>query len=91
MTEREPAPAGAAEADRAEAEPEQAEPRGSVALYLLAFFLVLASFVAMGLGGLSLLGRGVDVSPTGLFWASMALSVLALVAGVAALLVRRRP
>ena len=95
MSEEDPAVAEASTASPEDAEPadvaspEPSQARGSVRLYLVAFSLVLASFAAMALGGLSLLGRGINVSPTGLFWASMGLSVLALVAGVAALFVRR--
>jgi hypothetical protein len=79
------------EAPAADVEATTPEHRGSIRLYLIAFGLVVLSFVAMALGGLSLLGRGVNVSPTGLFWASIVLSILALAAGLGALFIPRRP
>jgi hypothetical protein len=85
------APASEAAAPPAADVPGAPSHRGSIRLYLIAFGLVVLSFVAMALGGLSLLGRGVNVSPTGLFWASIVLSVLALVAGIGALFIPRPP
>lgn len=55
------------------------------ALYFAGFAVVLLSFAALALGGLALLGRGIDASPTGFFWASIVLSVVALGLALAAL------
>jgi hypothetical protein len=60
------------------------------ALYFAGFSVVLISFAALALGGLALLGRGIDASPTGFFWASIVLSVLALGLALAALFAPRR-
>lgn len=64
--------------------------RSSPALYFAGFFVVLISFAALALGGLALLGRGIDASPTGFFWASIVLSVAALGLALAALFAPRR-
>jgi hypothetical protein len=85
------APEPRSEDEDARSSAEETPRRGSVRLYLVAFALVVLSFAAMALGGLSLLGRGVDVSPTGLFWSSIVLSVLALATGVGALFIPRPP
>ena len=50
----------------------------------------LFSFAALALGGLSLLGRGIDASPTGFFWTSIVLSIVALGLALAALFAPRR-
>jgi hypothetical protein len=63
---------------------------GALPRYLVAFALVVASLATLGLGTLSLVGRGVDVSPTGLFWASIVLSLLAAAAALTALLAHAR-
>ena len=55
------------------------------ALYFAGFAVVLMSFAALALGALALLGRGIDASPTGFFWASIGLSVVALGLALAAL------
>ena len=55
------------------------------ALYFAGFAVVLMSFAALALGALALLGRGIDASPTGFFWASIGLSVAALGLALAAL------
>jgi hypothetical protein len=60
------------------------------ALYFAGFAVVLFSFAALALGGLSLLGRGIDASPTGFFWTSIVLSVVALGLALAALFAPRR-
>jgi hypothetical protein len=60
------------------------------ALYFAGFAVVLISFAALALGGLALLGRGIDASPTGFFWASIVLSVVALGLALAALFAPRR-
>jgi hypothetical protein len=60
------------------------------ALYFAGFAVVLISFAALALGGLALLGRGIDASPTGFFWASIVLSVVALALALAALFAPRR-
>jgi hypothetical protein len=62
-----------------------ARPPGMLARYIAAFVLVVASLASLGLGTLSLVGRGVDVSPTGLFWASIVLSLLATAVALTAL------
>jgi hypothetical protein len=59
-------------------------------LYFAGFAVVLFSFAALALGGLSLLGRGIDASPTGFFWTSIVLSVVALGLALAALFAPRR-
>ena len=59
-------------------------------LYFAGFAVVLFSFAALALGGLSLLGRGIDASPTGFFWTSIVLSVVALGLALAALFTPRR-
>jgi hypothetical protein len=60
------------------------------ALYFAGFAVVLISFAALALGALALLGRGIDASPTGFFWASIVLSVVALGLALAALFAPRR-
>lgn len=60
------------------------------ALYFAGFAVVLMSFAALALGALALLGRGIDASPTGFFWASIGLSVVALGLALAALFSPRR-
>jgi hypothetical protein len=64
--------------------------RGSARLYFAAFGLVLVSFGALVLGGLSLIGEGLSGSPTGYFWLSIVVSVVALVLAVAAVFSTRR-
>ena len=64
--------------------------RFSATLYFAGFAVVLFSFAALALGGLSLLGRGIDASPTGFFWTSIVLSVVALGLALAALFAPRR-
>lgn len=59
-------------------------------LYFAGFAVVLFSFAALALGGLSLLGRGIDASPTGFFWTSIVLSIVALALALAALFAPRR-
>ena len=59
-------------------------------LYFAGFAVVLFSFAALALGGLSLLGRGIDASPTGFFWTSIVLSIVALGLALAALFAPRR-
>jgi hypothetical protein len=59
-------------------------------LYFAGFAVVLFSFAALALGGLSLLGRGIDASPTGFFWTSIVLSLAALGLALAALFAPRR-
>jgi hypothetical protein len=63
---------------------------GMLARYIAAFVLVVASLASLGLGTLSLVGRGVDVSPTGLFWASIVLSLLATALALTALFSQAR-
>ena len=60
------------------------------ALYFAGFVVVLISFAALALGALALLGRGIDASPTGFFWASIVLSVVALGLALAALFAPHR-
>jgi hypothetical protein len=61
---------------------------GALGRYVAAFALLLASLVTLGLGTLSLVGRGVDISPTGLFWTSIVLSVVAGALAVTAVIAR---
>jgi hypothetical protein len=79
---------------RPDAEPASSQARRALrfppTLYFAGFAVVLFSFAALALGGLSLLGRGIDASPTGFFWTSIVLSVVALGLALAALFAPRR-
>jgi len=70
-------------------ETEEMPLRGSTKVHFVAFAVLLGAAIALGLGGLALLGRAPG-SPIGLFWASIVLSAVALVLGVVALVRPRR-